>query len=167
MIRSTGKLRLAADVRWTMAAIGVVGLLGGAVTEIGPWYFALTQPPWKPPDWVFGPAWMLIYLCTGWAGVRTWRRLPTGNSRSGYLVACAINGLLNVLWSLLYFTMRRPDWALSEGIALWLSILWVTALTARVDRLGAWLMSPYIVWVAVALALNFETLRLNPALTVL
>lgn len=162
MSRSTGKLSLAADVRWTVAAIALVGIIGGAATDIGPWYFALVQPAWKPPDWTFGPAWMLIYVCTGWAGVRAWRRLSIETARSGFLVACAINGLLNILWSFLYFTLRRPDWAFSEGIALWLSIVWVAALIARVDRLGTWLMVPYLAWVAVALALNFETLRLNP-----
>lgn len=153
--------RVGRDV-WVATGIMVaVGLLGGLATDIGPWYAALRQPDWKPPDWLFGPMWTLIYGTTAWAGVRTWRRLHGGPSRGWFLVACGLNGMLNVLWSLLYFTLRRPDWALAEGVVLWLSAAWVTALMARVDRFSVGLMMPHLSWLTVALLLNRATLTLN------
>ena len=88
------------DIRWTVVLITAVAVLGGLATDIGPWYFSLQQPSWKPPDWAFGPVWILLYVTTGWAGVRTWRRLGSGPARSGFLLACGINGMLNVLWSM-------------------------------------------------------------------
>lgn len=148
---------------WVAVAVMViVGSLGGLATDIGPWYAALRQPDWKPPDWLFGPMWMVIYGSTGWAGVRTWRRLGDSPSRGWFLMACGLNGTLNVLWSVLYFTFRRPDWALAEGVLLWLSAAWVTAQMLRVDRWSAALMVPHLVWLAVALLLNRATLILNP-----
>ena len=42
------------------AAIAVAGL-GALMTDIGPWYQQLKQPPWKPPDWAFGPIWTTIF----------------------------------------------------------------------------------------------------------
>lgn len=51
-----------------------VGMIGGLATEIGPWYLELTKPAWQPPDWLFGPMWTMIYIFTGMAGVRAWRR---------------------------------------------------------------------------------------------
>lgn len=142
----------------------LVALLGGWATDIGPWYYSLAQPPWKPPDWAFGVVWTTLYVTTAWAGVRAWRRLPLGSARTGFLAACLINGVLNVLWSVLYFTLQRPDFALYEGLALWCSAAWVTALMLRIDRLAAALMVPHLAWLGVAWALNLSTLRLNPAL---
>ncbi len=152
------------DVRWAALIMVVVGVLGGLATDIGPWYRSLQQPDWKPPDWVFGPVWTTLYITTAWAGVRTWRRLPGPSARTGFLVACLVNALLNVLWSLLYFSLQRPDWALHEGIALWCSAAWVTSLMLRVDRRAAALMLPHLAWLAVAWFLNLSTVRLNPAL---
>ena len=50
-----------------------VGGIGGAATEIGPWYLQLVKPSWQPPDWAFGPVWTLIYITTSMAGLRAWR----------------------------------------------------------------------------------------------
>lgn len=150
------------DVRWAVGVMTGVALLGGLATDIGPWYFSLRQPAWKPPDWAFGPVWTLLYITTAWAGVRTWRRLPIGPDRSGFLLACGINAMLNVLWSALYFSWRRPDWALWEGVALWLSAAWVSVLMVKVDRLSFGLMLPHLIWLAVAWALNLATVQLNP-----
>ena len=52
----------------------VVAGVGGLATDLGPWYRGLTQPPWKPPDLVFGPVWTLLYTLTAWAGARAWWR---------------------------------------------------------------------------------------------
>ena len=151
------------DVRVTWAVMVGVALLGGAATDVGPWYQSLHQPPWKPPDWAFGPVWTVVYATTGWAGVRAWRRMRGAIDRGWFALACGINALLNVLWSVLFFSFRRPDWALVEGLALWLSVVWVTVLMWRVDRKAAGLMIPHLLWVAVAVALNASTLALNPA----
>ena len=150
------------DVQGAVALMVAVAGLGGWATDIGPWYFALVQPAWKPPDALFGPVWTVLYITTGWAGVRTWRRLPTGPARSGFLLVCLLHAMLNVLWSVLYFTLRRPDWALVEGLALWLTAAWAAGLMRRVDRTSALLLLPLLAWLAVALALNAATVWLNP-----
>jgi tryptophan-rich sensory protein len=75
--------------------------------------------------------------------------------------AFALNGLLNVLWSLLFFRLRRPDWALFEVGLLWLSIVLLIALAGRHARRAGWLLLPYLVWVSFAAALNIAIVRLN------
>ena len=42
-------------------------VLGGLATEIGPWYFSLKQPSWKPPDWAFGVIWTIIFILSAMA----------------------------------------------------------------------------------------------------
>jgi tryptophan-rich sensory protein len=68
---------------------------------------------------------------------------------------------LNVLWSLLFFRLRRPDWALVEVGFLWLSILALMIVLFRYSRLAGLLLLPYLVWVGFAGALNFAVVRLN------
>ncbi|RYF68792.1 MAG: tryptophan-rich sensory protein, partial [Comamonadaceae bacterium] len=66
-----------------------------------------------------------------------------------------------VLWSLLYFRLRRPDWALVEVVFLWLSILVLMIALHRHAKLATWLLLPYLVWVTFAGLLNLATVRLN------
>jgi tryptophan-rich sensory protein len=96
--------------------------------------------------------------------VRTWRRFPAQVSpaRSGFLLVCLLHALLNVLWSVLYFTLRRPDWALIEGVALWFTAAWAATLMLRVDRFSGLLMLPLLLWLGIAWALNAATVWLNP-----
>ena len=142
-----------------MLAIAVGGI-GGAVTEIGPWYFSLIKPTWQPPDWAFGPIWTLIYITTGIAGVRAWR-LGDTRQRRLFLIALLINCALNVLWSLLFFKMQRPDLSLIEVVALWLSIVPLILLPLRYSPRSSLLILPYLAWVSVAAYLNLTIVRLN------
>ena len=137
-----------------------VGGIGGAVTEIGPWYYGLIKPSWQPPDWAFGPVWTLIYITTGIAGVRAWR-LGDARQRRLFLTALLINCALNVLWSLLFFKMQRPDFALIEVVALWLSIVPLILLPLRYSPRSSLLMLPYLAWVSVAAYLNLAIVSLN------
>ena len=153
--------RVAVAVLW--AAFGVVAVagLGGLATELGPWYRALKQPWWQPPDWAFGPAWSVIYLLTATAAVRVWLRAHSPRERARWLAALAANGAINVFWSWLFFKARRPDWALTEVVLLWLSIVLLIVLARRHDVIAALLLVPYLLWVAFAASLNFAVVRLN------
>ena len=142
------------------AAIAVAGL-GGLMTDIGPWYLGLKQPAWKPPDWAFGPAWTIIFALAAASGVVAWRSAPSQAGREWLLGLFALNGFLNVLWSLLYFRLQRPDWALMEVGLLWLSVLLLMVVTGRYSRKASLLLAPYLVWIAFAGALNAATVRLN------
>jgi benzodiazapine receptor len=122
-------------------SFGTAGL-GGAVTDLGPWYQALQQPPWKPPDWAFGPIWNV------------------GRRRQA-LVLWAVNGACNVGWSFLFFKLQRPDWALMEWVLLWSSIAALMMALRRDSNLAAWLLLPYLLWVSVAGLLNHAVIALN------
>ncbi len=143
-----------------VAAVAVAGM-GGFLTVIGPWYRSLVQPRWKPPDWMFGPAWTVIFLFIAWAGVHAWEDAPNAASRRCVIALFALNGALNILWSLLYFRLRRPDWAFYEVVPLWISIVLLIVAFAGWSPFAAWLLVPYLVWVTFAAVLNRTTVRLN------
>ncbi len=140
-----------------MAVAGI----GGLMTDIGPWYLGLAKPSWQPPDWLFGPAWTLIFSLAAASGVIAWRDAPSQARREWMLALFALNGFLNVLWSLLFFKLKRPDWALMEVGFLWLSVALLMVVLVQYSRKAGWLLAPYLVWIAFAAFLNWTTVRLN------
>lgn len=77
------------------------------------------------------------------------------------LAAFALNATLNLVWSLLFFRLHRPDWAFVEVMALWLSIVLLMVLAGRRSATAAWLLLPYLAWVSFAALLNQAVVRLN------
>ena len=77
------------------------------------------------------------------------------------LVLFGFNAFTNVLWSLLFFRLRRPDWALAEVSFLWLSILLLIVYLGRFSPRSGWLLAPYLAWVSFAAVLNLAVVRLN------
>ncbi len=147
----------------TIAAVSAIVVLGagGALTTTGAWYAALRKPAWQPPAWLFGPAWTLIAALAAWSGVLAWHAARTPGQRLTTIGLFALNGVLNILWSGLFFKQRRPDWALIEIVPLWISIAALIAAFAPQSLLAAWLLAPYLLWVAFAALLNLVIVRLN------
>lgn len=139
----------------------IVAALGASATDLGPWYQSLRKPPWQPPDWLFGPAWTLIFALIALAGAIAWTNARGRDARLRILAAFALNGLLNVLWSELFFRLQRPGWALAEVVLFWLSILLLIVVTVPSSRVAGLLLLPYLAWVAFAGTLNLAVVRLN------
>jgi len=142
-----------------------VGALGALTTELGTWYYDLHKPSWQPPDWLFGPAWTLIFALAALAGVLYWREEFKREARLQILAAFALNAFLNTLWSLLFFRLKRPDLALDEVGFLWLSIALLIVLLKRRSTAAAWLLVPYLLWVSFASFLNWTIVQLNAPFT--
>ena len=132
----------------------------GALFMPGDWYGALQKPAWNPPNWVFGPVWMLLYLMMAVAVWMVWQHGGWVKQRKP-LTCFLIQLGLNAAWSPLFFGMRRPDLAFLDIVLLWLAIA-VTILSFwKVHRAAAWLLTPYLAWVSFASALNFAIWQLN------
>jgi len=72
--------------------------------------------------------------------------------------------VLNAIWSWLFFRFHLGGLALLELSLLWVSILVLILLAARVRRAAAILLLPYILWVTYAGLLNGAVWRMNPHL---
>jgi tryptophan-rich sensory protein len=146
-----------------IAALTVAFMLGvgGWMTTIGPWYRDLRKPAWNPPNWVFGPAWTLILGLAAWAGVSAWSNASSSAEQARILALFGINIILHMLWSPLFFNLRRPDWALIEIPFLWLSIVALMFGLAPLSPAADWLLAPYLLWVTFAAFLNLTIVRMN------
>jgi tryptophan-rich sensory protein len=135
--------------------------IGAALTELGPWYFALRQPGWKPPDAAFGVIWSTIFTLCAISAWLAWRAAITPALRRRVLMLFGVNAVLNIVWSALYFKLQRPDWALFEVVLLWLSIVALIVGLWRLSRWASLLLVTYWVWVSIAAVLNLQTVLLN------
>lgn len=149
--------RLALAFFWSYATAAV----GAALTELGPWYFALKHPSWKPPDAAFGIIWTTIFTLCAISAWMAWQACTDAACRRRLAWLFGVNAVLNMLWSALYFKLQRPDWALWEVVFLWLSILALMVGLWRLSRWASLLLITYLVWVSIAAVLNWQTVRLN------
>ena len=148
----------------------LAGIIGSVFTtpSIPTWYAGLVKPAFNPPSWVFGPVWTTLFALMGISLFWIWQKRPyiLENIRMLWVWRMGVvlfSGqlILNTLWSIIFFGLRSPGGALIEIVFLWLAILSTIIAFAKISKLAAWLLVPYIVWVGFAMYLNYSIWRLN------
>ena len=142
-------------------AAGGVGSLFTA-PAIGTWYVTLDKPWFTPPNWLFAPAWATLFLLMGIAVFLVWRKGLRHPGVKLALVILAVQLVLNVLWSVVFFGLRSPLGGVVEICFLWVAIVLTIVAFWRVSVAAGVLLLPYIVWVSFAAALNVSVFILNP-----
>lgn len=139
----------------------------GGVSSVFPaqniptWYAGLIKPPLTPPNAVFGPVWTLLYVLMGIAAWMVWKTRPSPCRRTG-LRQFLIQLAFNFLWTWTFFGRHQMVTALADIVIL-LGTIALTIWTFRkMSVTAAWLLVPYLLWVAFATYLNLAFWRLNP-----
>lgn len=147
-----------------LISIALVGLTASTGARFRPdsWYRELNKPSWTPPDIAFPIAWGILYILMA---IAAWRLYMADDSswRTAGLVVYALQLLVNAAWSWLFFGRKQIVAALADIVGLLSLITVAIAVFSQVSTLAAWLMVPYWLWVALALALNASIWRLNKA----
>lgn len=138
-------------------ALVFVAAGSGAIFSPGPWYRGLNRPSWTPPDWVFPVVWTILYIFIAIAGWLVWKAQGMGPA----LAVWGLNLVVNAAWSWIMFGLKQIAMALADVALLWLLTVAFIFFAAPVDVWASWLFVPYLVWVSIASALNFEVWRLN------
>jgi len=152
-------LKLAVSIVLPLAC----GFLGSLATRpaIEGWYSGLAKPAFAPPNWLFGPAWTVLYILMGIAAFIVWRRALAAPGVKPALLVFLIQLALNLAWSWLFFALRSPLAGLVEIGVLWCAILVTIILFFRISAPAGILLLPYIGWVSFATALNGAIYFLN------
>lgn len=141
--------------------VGLVAVVAasGAVFMPGQWYQGLNKPKWTPPNWLFAPAWTILYVMIAVAGWLIWKAEGVGPA----LVIWAANLFFNGIWSWLMFGCHRMGTALVDAILMLLTILGFIILAWPSSQTAALLFVPYLGWVMFATALNAALFVRNPS----
>lgn len=141
----------------------LAGIIGSVFTSssVSTWYSTLNKPLFNPPNWVFAPVWTTLFVLMGIALYLIWKKgIKTKNFKTA-ITLFAVQLILNILWSFMFFGLRLPFLAFIEIIILWLAILFTILSFYRISRTAAYLMIPYILWVGFAAVLNYFIFILN------
>lgn len=153
--RSASRTRSVLGLAGFVGGCLAVSAVGGAITasSVGTWYPTLAKPSFTPPDWLFPPVWITLFVLMGVAAWRVWQRAGWTESRPA-LGVFALQVLLNLAWSLLFFGVQWVGAALAEILVLLAAILWTATRFARIDQTAALLLVPYALWVGFAAVLT-------------
>ncbi|GAA3098634.1 TspO/MBR family protein [Streptosporangium carneum] len=138
-----------------LVLVAAVGSL--AAMDAGREYLALERPPWAPPQWLFGPAWTVLYIMIAVSGWLAW-------SARGWTPALGVYAaqlVLNAAWTPLFFGADRYGLAFAEIVVLWGTIVATIVMFRPISRPAAWLLAPYLAWVTYAGSLNLAVWLLN------
>jgi len=165
-LASRAQLRLS-FLRWAVVTVPLILLLGflsGRSVPVGSesiWYQRLVKPPFTPPDWVFPVAWGLLYLMIGLA-LAMILHARGARGRGMAIALFVVQLVLNLAWTPLFFGAHHIWGALADLIALLLVAIVTTLLFGRIRTMAAWLMLPYLLWIAFAGVLTLRIGELNP-----
>lgn len=141
------------------AAAGGIGALASINAQS--FYAQLDRPSWAPPAGVFGPVWTCLYVAMAVAAWLVWRERGWARAR-GALGLFVLQLACNALWSWLFFGWHRGALAFADIVLLLALIVATIVSFARIRRLAAWLLAPYLAWVTFATALCFSVWQRNP-----
>lgn len=141
---------------FVVLVVGISTLIG-VQSLPGPWYDALSKPPFNPPNWVFGPVWFVLYCLIAVAGWRIFMRAPASATMALWGMQMGVNWI----WSPAFFLAQAPWLALGVIVVLLGLVIGFIVSAHRRDRLAAWLFVPYAAWVGFATLLNGAIAVLN------
>ncbi len=143
--------------------VQLAGLIGSIFTtpSISTWYQTLVKPSYNPPNWLFAPAWTLLFLLMGISLFLIWTSQADKKTKQKAIAIFNTQLLFNILWSLFFFTFKNPTLAFIEIIIFWILILINIKSFSTIKRFAAILLIPYILWVSFAAFLNLSIVLLN------
>jgi tryptophan-rich sensory protein len=148
----------------TVPAIVIVGTLIEYFSNSGfsnDWYAPIQKPWFQPPGWVFGVVWTILYALLGLALAIVLQR-PYSRERRDGLWLFGGQLTLNLAWSPVFFKMHMIDVGLVVILTMVVMALAAARYFRRLSPLAGLLILPYLLWLCLATALNYETGRLNP-----
>ena len=133
---------------------------GGLVTSFykEPWYSTIIKPEFNPPDWIFAPVWITLYIAMSVAVWLIWIN-PKRVEKIIYIYF--IHLLINGSWSLFFFGLHLILVSLIIIGIIIIFVIWLMKLYYPINKLSTFLMVPYLAWLSYAFVLNFYIFILN------
>lgn len=153
-----------------------VALIGGVFTmaSVNGWYQTLIKPELAPPNWVFGPVWLILYLSIGLSTYLFWNTRENKPSKKiskkdfwnkfpklpGFIILY-LQLILNLAWSIIFFLLHSPQAALYEIIFLDALVILNIFYFSKVNLRSGLILIPYLIWICFATYLNWGFVLLN------
>ena len=139
----------------------LAGLLGSMFNAVSlkDWYPSLIKPSFNPPNWIFAPVWIILFVLMGISLYLAW--IGKSKNKKYALKLFYTQLMLNIIWSAFFFGLRNPLLAFIEIIILCVFILLTMLEFYKIDSKAGYLLIPYLAWVTFASVLNLFIFILN------
>ncbi|MBI2613185.1 MAG: tryptophan-rich sensory protein [Candidatus Levybacteria bacterium] len=148
---------------FSIAICQSAGLIGSVFTisSIESWYSFLNQPSFRPPNWLFGPVWTILYTLMGISLYWIWTKGTKKKEVRDALKLFAVHLVFNATWSIVFFGMHNIPLSLINIVILWIFIVITMAKFYKIDKKASLILLPYLAWVSFAAILNYNIFLLN------
>lgn len=146
-------------VNWKVLIISLiivylVALLGSLFTSANTDWYQSIKPAITPPNWIFPIVWNILFFLIALSLYFAWIK-SNKKQKKKIIIIFGINFFLNILWSILFFTMKNPFASFFELLFLLLSIKLMIIITWKINKISSYLLLPYLLWVTFAGILNY------------
>ncbi|MBU4082342.1 tryptophan-rich sensory protein [Patescibacteria group bacterium] len=147
----------------SLALPQLAGIVGSLFTTsaIPTWYATLQRPSFSPPNWIFGPAWITLYILMGISVYLIWQKVEKNKTARNAMWLFWIHLFFNAIWSIIFFGLQNPGLAFVNIIIIWLLIIALMIKFWKINRWATYLLIPYLLWVSFASVLNYFIWYLN------
>lgn len=147
----------------SVAGVLLIGYIGSffGISSIDGWYQTLIKPSFNPPNWIFGPVWTLLYILIGISFYLVWTSDVGINLKKKAYLIFAVQLVLNLIWTFLFFGNQMIFGALIDIALLWIAILLNIFAFYKISKCAGKLLIPYLLWVSFAAFLNYSIWILN------
>jgi translocator protein len=141
----------------------LAGFIGSffTVSAIPNWYATLQKPSFSPPNWLFGPTWILLYCLMGVSVYLVWQKIEEDKKAKKAVWLFWIHLVFNAIWSIVFFGLQNPSLAFANLFIIWILIIALMIIFWKINKNSTYLLIPYLLWVSFAGILNFFIWRLN------
>ena len=140
-------------------AIGFVGSFFTS-SSVDNWYQTIAKPQFNPPNFVFAPVWTILFILIGLSFYFVWTK-NFAKQKNKAIGIFSIQLFLNLLWSLLFFGLQNPLFGFLDIVLLEIVIIFNIKIFYKINKISAYLLIPYLIWVSFALILNASIVILN------
>ena len=143
----------------TVVSILAVAVLGTIFAQIGMgWFEGLIKPTEWIPSFIIPIVWTVIYLLFAYVLIKWQARRPLTKEN---IILLVINGVLNVLWCLVFFTLNQ---LFLGNVVIIINALFGLRLYLEIckeDAMNGLIISLYPIWLCIATSLNTALWILN------
>ena len=137
-----------------------IGALGGLSVKADNfvWYNSINRSPLNPPNIVFPIAWGILYILLAISVTLVINKKPVNKQA---VIIFIIQLLLNSFWTLIFFGLKQPLFALIEIIILDIMIIINIIKFKSISKAASILLIPYLVWCLFASYLTLYVVMFN------
>lgn len=168
---NTSSFKKGLFLRVIFTAFFVIGLgtASGLITgsSVNDWYQEINKPSFTPPNWLFGPAWLVLYLLISISVARIWHvkvrsKYPIVKKYAKVgVIFFIVHFVFNLIWTPVFFGLNMPILALVIIYVMIIQVVFLMKYFWRIDRLATFLLIPYLLWISFASILNLGIIVLN------